>query len=125
MRGILNVVECGRLLPFQVKRVFYTYGVQTKDVRGEHAHRKCHQFLVAVHGNLRVMVDDGHCRDDVMLNRPSVGLLIPSGVWGCQYRHSPDCVLMVLASEPYDDADYIRNYDDFRTYARDRSKEAH
>lgn len=122
MRGILNVVECERLLQFSVSRVFYTYGVQTKEVRGEHAHKKCHQFLVAVHGNLKVLVDDGVHRDDIVLNRPSVGLHIPPGVWGCQYQHSPDCVLMVLASEPYDDADYIRDYNEFLEYVRNMAE---
>lgn len=116
IRGMLNVIECERILPFPVKRIFYTYGVPSKDVRGEHAHKKCHQFLVAVHGNLRVMVDDSVRRDDVSLDDPSTGLLLPAGCWGVQYRHSADCVLMVFASESYDDSDYIRNYDDFIRY---------
>lgn len=118
MRGTLSVIECERVLPFPIKRVFYTYGVPSKDLRGEHAHKKCHQFLVAVHGRLKVLVDDAVHRDAVILDNPSVGLLLPAGCWGVQYQHSPDCVLMVFASEPYESSDYIRNYDEFVNYRR-------
>lgn len=122
MRGELNVVEFEKHLPFPIRRMFYTYGVDTKDIRGEHAHRTCEQFLIAVHGSLSVIVDDSEHRDEYRLDNPSVALHLPSGCWGIQYRHSPDCVLVVLASEPYDESDYIRTYDEFLAYRRTGGK---
>ena len=119
-RGDLNVIEAGKLLPFEIKRVFYTYNVQSKQVRGEHAHKKCEQFLVAVSGSCNVIVDDGNTREEYVLSSPSIGVHIPAGCWGIQYKHSPDCVLMVLASLPYDESDYIRNYDAWRQYLNER-----
>lgn len=115
-RGSLNVIDAQGFLPFQIKRVFYTYNVPSKDVRGEHAHKKCEQFLVAVNGSLSVIVDNGKCREEFLLNSPSIGLYVPAGCWGIQYKHSPDSVLMVLASLPYDKDDYIRNYADYKSY---------
>jgi len=113
LRGSLNVVEFEKMFPFPIRRMFYTYETNSSHVRGEHAHRRCEQVLIAVHGSLHVIVDDATVRDEVVLDNPSKALHIPAGCWGIQYKHSPDCVLLVLASEKYDDADYIRNYADF------------
>ena len=112
-RGALNVLEITRDLPFQCQRVFYTYAVPTGSVRGEHAHKECHQFLISVKGTTYCRVDNGENIDEIVLDSPSKGLHIPPGCWGEQYNHSPDSVLIVLASLPYDNADYIRSYDDF------------
>ena len=120
VRGDLNVIEVGKVLPFEIKRVFYTYNVQSKQVRGEHAHKKCEQFLVAVSGSCNVIVDDGNVREEYVLNSPAIGVHIPAGCWGIQYKHSPDCVLMVLASLPYEEPDYIRDYDAWRKYMNER-----
>ncbi len=113
-RGALNVLEISKELPFECKRIFYTYTVPEGHVRGEHAHKKCEQFLIAVRGSVSVIVDDGvgH-RDEIMLNSPSKGLWLPSGRWGEQRGHSRDCILLVLASTEYDGKDYIRKYDEF------------
>ncbi len=117
-RGALNVLEIARELPFGCQRIFYTYTVPMGSVRGEHAHKKCEQFLIAIRGELRVAVDDGERRDEIVLDTPSKGLHLPAGCWGEQFSHSPDCILLVLASLPYDNADYIRDYDDFLTWKR-------
>jgi UDP-2-acetamido-3-amino-2,3-dideoxy-glucuronate N-acetyltransferase len=113
MRGNLTVAEYGQYLPFIPKRFFLVYGVPSKEIRGEHAHKQLHQFLVCVQGSCSVVVDDGKNRQEYLLNSPTQGVHIPPMVWGIQYKYSPDAVLMVLASEIYDADDYIRDYDDF------------
>ena len=82
-------------------------------MRGAHAHRECHQFLVCVAGRLKCLVDDGELNDKIDMDGPSVGVHIPPLVWGTQWRYSSDAVLLVIASHPYDAADYIRDYDEF------------
>lgn len=116
IRGDLSVLEFPKLLPFEIKRLFYTYNVQSAEVRGEHAHKKCEQFLIALHGQLNVIVDDAVHREEFLLNKPTEGLHLPAGCWGIQYKHSSNCVLLVLASDGYDAADYIRDYDAFLKY---------
>jgi hypothetical protein len=89
------------------------FDVPGKDVRGEHAHRRCDQFLVCARGTLNVVVDDGVHTEEIHLDRPDVGLRVPPLIWARQYKYSPDALLLVLASDPYDPADYIRDYDEF------------
>ena len=113
MRGNLTVGEFGRNLPFVPKRYFLVFDVPSAEVRGEHAHRLCHQLLVCARGRLSVVVDDGKQREEFILDRPEIGLHIPPLVWATQYRYSDDAVLLVFASEFYDAADYIRDYDEF------------
>ena len=110
----MNVLEIAHELPFGCQRIFYTYTVPEGSVRGEHAHKQCEQFLIALRGILKVRVDDGlgHV-DDIVLDSPSKGLWLPRGCWGEQSGHSDDNILLVLASHPYDNADYIRSYDEF------------
>ena len=117
-RGALNVLEIARELPFGCQRIFYTYTVPEGSVRGEHAHRRCEQFLIALRGQVCVTVDDGTRRDEIVLDSPSKGLHLPAGCWGEQHSHSPDCILMVLASLPYENGDYIRSYDEFLAWKR-------
>ena len=113
MRGMLSAGEFGRDLPFVPKRYFVVFAVPSAEVRGEHAHRHCHQFLLCISGSMSVVVDDGTHREEFRLDRPDAGLHISPLVWATQYRYSPDAVLLVFASEHYDAADYIRNYDEF------------
>lgn len=113
MRGNLSVAELGREVPFDVKRYFLVYGVPNMEIRGEHAHLQCHQFLIAVKGSLHVVADDGRQREEIVLDRPSLGLHLPPMTWGMQYRYSTDAVLLVLASHHYDAADYVRDHDQF------------
>ena len=112
-RGAIDVLEIAHDLPFECRRIFYTYAVSKGQVRGEHAHKRCEQFLVAVHGAVRVTVDNGIVREEFMLDSPSKGLWLPAGCWGEQRGHSPDSILLVLASLSYDSADYIRSYEEF------------
>ncbi|MGW9629792.1 sugar 3,4-ketoisomerase [Agromyces sp. NPDC055520] len=112
-RGVLVVAEHSAQIPFPVQRVFFVSGVPEGEPRGIHAHRECHQFLVCARGSVRAMVDDGIRREVLLLDRGSVGLYMPPLTWGTQYDYSDDAVLVVLASHPYDAADYIHGYDEF------------
>lgn len=114
MRGSLVALEFFRDIPFTPRRLFFVFGVPTRDVRGEHAHRECSQFLVCVNGSVRAVTDDGTDRVNYQLDRPDVGLYMPPMTWGTQYAYSDDAVLIVLASHEYDAADYIRSYSAFR-----------
>ena len=118
MRGALSFGEIGSHLPFQPQRFFMVYDVPSREVRGEHAHKACHQFLVCVKGSVAIVVDDGEQRDDILLDSAKLGLHIPPMVWGIQYQFSPDAVLLVLASQTYAADDYIRNYDEFLSAVR-------
>jgi acetyltransferase-like isoleucine patch superfamily enzyme len=113
MRGNLSVGEFSRSIPFEPKRYFLVFGVPSRDVRGEHAHRECHQFLICVAGNCSLVADDGTNRTEVLLDSPNLGVYLPPGVWSVQYKHSSDAILLVFASHFYDPADYIRDYSEF------------
>ena len=113
MRGSLVSGEIDRHIPFAPQRFFSVMNVPSKDVRGAHAHRSCEQFLVCQVGSLAVVVDDGHNREEVILDDPRVGLYLPAMTWGVQYRYTADALLLVIASRPYEPEDYIRDYDDF------------
>lgn len=113
MRGNLSVVEWEKQLPFIPKRMFWVFDVPSREVRGEHAHKELHQYLICVKGSVNVMLDDGRNRSEVTLNRSNLGLYIPPKVWGVQYKYSADAVLLVLASDIYRAEDYIRDYDEF------------
>jgi len=113
LRGSLVAVERDRPLPFTPQRAFVVYDVPGEEVRGEHAHRTCAQFLVALTGRVHGIVDDGDSRREYLLDSPGVGLYLPPMTWGTQYRYSADAVLLVLASHPYDASDYIRDYAEF------------
>jgi acetyltransferase-like isoleucine patch superfamily enzyme/dTDP-4-dehydrorhamnose 3,5-epimerase-like enzyme len=113
LRGNLSARELGDGLPFQPKRYFMVVDVPSREVRGEHAHRRCAQLLVCVKGSVSCVVDDGKGREEITLDSPEVALHIPPMVWGIQYKYSADAVLLVLASEEYDANDYIRDYDQF------------
>ena len=113
MRGHLAATEFSEL-PFVPRRSFVVFQVPGTEIRGEHAHRQCHQLLACVHGSVTVMVDDGHDRRVIRLDRPELGLHIPPMVWASQYQYSADAVLLVLASHSYDPDDYIRDYQQFR-----------
>jgi UDP-2-acetamido-3-amino-2,3-dideoxy-glucuronate N-acetyltransferase len=113
LRGRLSVGQFGDDIPFAAKRYFIVFDVPTANVRGEHAHRRCRQFLVCVKGTVTVIVDDGHYREEIVLDRPHLGLYIPPMVWAIQYKYSADAVLLVFASAFYEAEDYIRDYDEF------------
>lgn len=114
LRGGLSVGEFERDVPFTPKRYFVVFDVPSRKVRGEHAHRQCKQFLICVRGSLSVVADDGKARKEFLLDSPAKGLYLPPMVWGIQYKASADAVLLVFASDYYDKADYIRDYDEFQ-----------
>jgi len=113
LRGQISFCEAERDIPFPVRRHFVIYGVPGENIRGEHAHRRLHQFLICVAGSVRAVADDGATREEFLLDDPTVGLHLPPMIWGVQYKYSPSAVLLVLASDYYDPTDYIRNYDEF------------
>lgn len=113
LRGSLMAGEFESFLPFTPRRFFMVFDVPGSEVRGEHAHRECHQFLICVRGQVMVLADDGTCREQFTLDSKSVGIHLPPMTWGTQYGYSPDTLLLVFASDPYDPDDYIRKYSDF------------
>ena len=119
-RGNLTVAEGMKDVPFSVARVYWVYDVPAGESRGGHAHRRCREFIVAVSGSFTVTLDDGRERTTVLLNHPYQGLLVETGVWRTLDDYSSDAVCLVLASDPFCEEDYIRDYDDFKRYAEER-----
>lgn len=117
-RGSLTVGEVPTEVPFDPKRYFVVYGVPSSELRGEHAHKECEQFLLCLSGSVRVLLDDGESRCEVILDRPEMGVYMPSMIWGTQYQYSRDAVLLVFASMPYSADDYIRQYEEFIAFKR-------
>lgn len=113
MRGSLTVGEFERTVPFSAKRYFLVFDVPSSEIRGEHAHRVCHQFLICIKGSCTVVADDGKQSNEFLLDRPSLGVYLPPMTWSIQYKYSNDAVLLVFASEYYDASDYIRDYSEF------------
>jgi UDP-2-acetamido-3-amino-2,3-dideoxy-glucuronate N-acetyltransferase len=113
LRGTLTVGEAPAQIPFTPRRYFMVFDVPGKEVRGEHAHRVCHQFLVCARGSLSVVVDNGEASEEIVLDAPNLGLYVPPLIWAAQYQYSSDALLLVVASHPYDPADYIRDYGEF------------
>lgn len=117
IRGNLTVGEFEQHIPFAVKRYFMVFDVPSAETRGEHAHKKCHQFLICAKGSVSVVADDAKNRQEFLLQKPNQGVFLPAGTWGIQYKYSADAVLLVFASEHYNAEDYIRNYNDFLVFA--------
>jgi dTDP-4-dehydrorhamnose 3,5-epimerase-like enzyme len=111
-RGNLAVIEKDTY-PFHIKRVYYLYDVPSDAYRGGHAHKEVHELLIALSGSFEVLLDDGKSKKRIMLNKPNKGLLVPTGVWRELDNFSSGAVCLVLASEEYDESDYIRDYDTF------------
>ena len=114
-RGNLIVAEFAHLLPFKIKRFFLIHHVPSQKVRGEHAHKKCHQFVLCLSGSCLFTIDDGIHQHQIELDRPSLGLYIPPLTWAVHSRHTKNTQLAVFASHPYNPSDYIRNYQTFLT----------
>ncbi|GGH39967.1 WxcM domain-containing protein [Mangrovimonas yunxiaonensis] len=116
-RGNLAIIE-KNVIPFQIKRVYYLYDVPSGAYRGGHAHKKLYQVLIALSGSFDVILDDGKDKMKITLNKPNEGLLIPTGIWRELENFSSGSVCLVLASEVFDENDYIRNYNDFVSMKR-------
>ncbi|MGM9720455.1 MAG: sugar 3,4-ketoisomerase [Prevotella sp.] len=118
-RGNLTVAEQMNNIPFEVKRVYWTYDVPSGESRGGHAHKECVEFIIAVSGSFTVSLDDGRGhKQDFHLNHPWEGLLVPTGIWRTLEDFSSGSVCLVLASELFDEADYWYDYDEFVKYVK-------
>lgn len=117
--GNLTIVENDSNFPFNVQRVFYLYDIIGGESRGAHAHKQCHQFLIAASGAFEVLIDDGKYKRQIFLNRPQIGLHIPPGIWASEVNFSSGAICLVLASHGYQEDDYIRDYSDYLTYLND------
>lgn len=121
VRGNLSVIE-GKTIPFEIKRVYYLYDIPTASVRGGHAHKNLQQLLVALSGSFDVVLKDGISQKVITLNKPNFGLLIPTGIWRELQNFSSGSVCLVLASEVFDEDDYIRNFKEFKLFKNRISK---
>jgi dTDP-4-dehydrorhamnose 3,5-epimerase-like enzyme len=117
-RGSLVALESNKHVPFDIKRVYYIFGTQKEVSRGFHAHRHLTQVAVCVTGKCRMVLDDGKQRSEIWLDSSTKGILIKDMVWREMHDFSEDCVLLVLASEHYDENDYIRDFDEFLEIAQ-------
>ncbi|QRO13657.1 WxcM-like domain-containing protein [Moraxella osloensis] len=113
-RGSLVALEAEKTVPFPIKRVYYIFGTNAGVSRGFHAHKRLQQVALCITGKCRMILDDGRQRNEVWLDSPNKGLIIGDLVWREMHDFSKDCMLLVLASEHYDEADYIRDYDKFK-----------
>ena len=112
-RGNLTFIEQFKHVPFDIKRVFFLYDVPTEESRGAHAHKALHQFIICLSGSFDVAIDDGEFQAKVHLNRPWKGLHIPPMIWAAEVNFDPGSVCLVLASDLYDESDYIRDHDEY------------
>lgn len=122
-RGNLTFLEGERHIPFNIKRVFYLYDVPTEESRGAHAHKTLHQFIICLSGSFDVEIDDGEFQGKIHLNRPWKGLHIPPMIWAAEVNFDPGSVCLVMASELFDESDYIRTYEEFQAIRTELSKE--
>lgn len=120
-KGNITVVENGKTIPFDVKRVYYLYDIPGGEKRGAHAHKELRQLMVAASGSFDVVLDDGNVKRTFSLNRPYHGLLVVPGIWRELNNFSSGAVCLVMASLPYDEKDYIRDYDEFISYKDEKN----
>jgi dTDP-4-dehydrorhamnose 3,5-epimerase-like enzyme len=125
LRGNLTFIEEPQHIPFAIKRVFYVYDIPSGETRGAHGHRTLEQVLICLSGSLDVSLDDGRARKIVHLNRPWLGLYIPPLIWASQGNFDPGAVYLVLTSAPYDEADYLCDYDEFVNLATEHDPAEH
>ncbi len=111
--GNITIVENSIQVPFDIQRIFYLYDIPGGESRGAHAHKQCHQFLIAASGSFEVLLDDGKVKRLIQLNRPYLGLHIPPGIWASEINFSSGSICLVFASHQYDANDYIRDYNEF------------
>lgn len=116
--GHITAINNNLEIPFAVKRIFYLYDIPGGESRGAHAHKECHQFLIASSGSFEVLLDDGLTKRQVLLNRPDLGLHIPPGIWASEINFSSGSICLVLASHEYSEGDYLRLYDDYLNFVK-------
>ena len=111
--GNITPITSNLELPFHIKRVFYLYDIPGGESRGAHAHKECHQFLIAASGSYEVLLDDGKTQRLIQLNRPYYGLHIPPGIWASEINFSSGSICLVMTSHGYNENDYVRDYEEF------------
>jgi hypothetical protein len=116
--GNITIVEGQKNVPFAVRRIYYLYDIPGGEDRGGHAHKELYQLIVAASGSFNVMLDDGENKKIVMLNRPDYGLMVVPGIWRELFEFSSGAICLVLASQKYDNEDYIRDYAEFNEYCQ-------
>ena len=116
--GNITAIENNMHIPFDINRIFYLYDIPGGESRGAHAHKQCHQFLVAASGSFEVQLDDGNIKKTVMLNQPFRGLHIPPGIWASEVNFSSGAICLVLASYTFSEDDYIRDYNEFKNIVK-------
>lgn len=121
-RGQLVALEQFNDIPFEIKRVYYMYDTGEGVRRGFHAHKKLSQILICIHGSCKILLDNGSEKKIIPLDKPYEGVYVSNDMWREMYDFSPDAVLIVLASEYYDESDYIRDYDEFLKYVGKKDK---
>lgn len=114
--GNITFVNNSLEIPFDVNRLFYLYDIPGGASRGAHAHKSCHQFLIAASGSFEIVMDDGLVKKQMQLNRPDMGLYIPPGIWAFEVNFSSGSICLVLASDKYSEKDYIRDYKEFMEF---------
>ena len=122
-RGQLIALEEQKDIPFQIKRVYFMYDTTADTIRGKHAHKELEQILVCIHGSCKILLDNGIEKKIVPLEKPYEGLYVANDMWREMFDFSSDAVLLVFASEVYDESDYIRNYDEFLKFVQERHNE--
>lgn len=122
-RGSLIAIEANKDIPFEIKRVYYIFDTKEGVVRGHHAHKTLEQVLICVSGLCTIVLDDGKKRNEVLLDKPNIGLYVGPNMWHEMKDFTPDAVLLVLASDWYDEADYIRNYSEFLAYLQKQGQD--
>ncbi|MGI6306184.1 MAG: sugar 3,4-ketoisomerase [Bacteroidales bacterium] len=116
--GNMSIVDGINEVPFKVDRVFWIYDIPAGESRGAHAHKECHQFIIAASGSFEVEADNGTEKKTFYLNRPFYGLHVPPGIWAHEFNFSAGAICLVLTSHPYDDGDYIKSYDEYQRFIR-------
>ena len=118
--GNITSIENDKDVPFNVKRVFYLYDIPGGNSRGAHAHKHCHQLLIAASGSFEILLDDGRSQRSIHLNRPYIGLHIPPRIWASEINFSSGSICLVLASHEYEESEYIRSYSEYKAYKNDQ-----
>jgi oxalate decarboxylase/phosphoglucose isomerase-like protein (cupin superfamily) len=115
--GNITVLDhADSIIPFEIKRIYYLFDVPGGESRGGHAHKNLHQIIIAASGSFDVIINDGKIKRSIVLNRPNYGLYVPPGIWRDLENFSSGSVLLVMASEKYDENDYIRDYEDYKIF---------
>ncbi len=114
--GNISPIEGGENIPFNIERVFYLYDIPGGEDRGAHAHKECHQLLIAASGSYDIELNDGINKRTIILNRPYFGLHIPPGIWASEKNFSSGAICLVLASHKYNENDYLRDFEEFKSF---------